>query len=114
MKAEDKALIQKFWKWHKTRVSRSNSTFDLDYYELVEDLLKIAEIHANQNVIWRKRFQDENTRLLLRNKELMDENIKLMEEQTVLLQTMMSINQENQRLTNEYVNSKAEKGTTKE
>ncbi len=114
MKPEDKALIQKFWKWHKTRVSRSDSIFDLDYYELVEDLLKISENHANQNVIWRKRFEDENTRLLIRNKELMEENLKLMEEQTKLLELMLRINQENQRLTNEYVNSKTEKGVTKE
>lgn len=113
MTQDDKALIRKFWDWHKKRVSRTNSTFDLDYYELVEDLLQIAERHANQNVILRKRYENENAQLIKSNRELIEENTKLHEMHTLLLSKMQEIVQDNIRLTN-YANSKTKEGTTTE
>jgi len=109
MKAEEKELLKKFWKWHKTRVNKSDKLFDLDYYELVEDVIKLAENYAIENYRWRKRFEEENLILLLRIQELQEENNKINEQQFGLIKFLEKLLKE--KKANEF-NSKGKETAT--
>lgn len=110
MTKDEKALLQKFWNWHKTRVNKSEKLFDLDYYEIVEDVINMAQGYAIENYKWRKRFEQENIILLLRIRELQEENNKINEQQFGLVKFLEKLLKE--KKANEQFNSKAEKRAT--
>ncbi len=110
MTQDEKELLKKFWKWHKTRVNKADKLFDLDYYEVVEDVINMAQAYAVENYKWRKRFEQENLILLLRIRELQEEIEKNHENFHGLIKFLEKLLKE--KKANEQLNSKAEKRAT--
>ncbi|MFY7829616.1 MAG: hypothetical protein ACOVQ4_20960 [Flectobacillus sp.] len=70
---EDRALIRKFWRWHKVRVDKANTKYDLDYLEKVEDMILMCESYYKAEYVQRKALEKENQILLLRIENLKEQ-----------------------------------------
>lgn len=70
---EDRTLIKKFWRWHKTRVGKASTSYDLDYLEMVEDMILTCESYYKNEYIRRKALEKENQILLLRIENLKEQ-----------------------------------------
>jgi hypothetical protein len=91
MNQKEKELVKKFWIWHTARVNKSNSNYDLDYYEIVEDLLQIVAEHEKKQYVIRKKVERENLDLIIQIRTLQEEYQNVMQHQLKLIETMQKI-----------------------
>lgn len=97
---ERRSLKNKWQAWHKKRVEESTKIYDLEYYELVEELVDSLIQLNDENYDNAIRLHNEKMQLIRENQAL---KLELKEYRDFDLQT--SVNQDRNRLRDAYFNS---------